>query len=221
MAADEEYANQKPAAEFWLGVAVGSGCEIYLPPGNALLGKEMQLYGYEMVPGILPMHVELRKNAIRQQLAEQERLKAEAEGKKKSIIEKVKKEIEPRMKAAAELANKASDDDKPKLKDAFESIKAEGNALLAEVTKLDGEISLVIGRINFCSGVMSEIRNEENSLNGHLAKFEDVRSKKAMIYHAKRDTPAATQEPVVTEPTWNIDEKPGQPQPRKKKRHHR
>ena len=120
------------------------------------------------------MHVELRKNAIRQQLAEQERLKAETEGKKKSIIAKVKKDIEPRLKATADKMNSAPEADKPKLKEEFNAIKAEGDALYAEVTKLDQELSLTIGRINFCSGVMSEIRNEENSLNGHLAKFEDV-----------------------------------------------
>jgi hypothetical protein len=190
MAADEEYANQKPCAEFWMGVAIGQGCEVYLPPGNPMLGKEMMLYGYEMLPGILPMHVELRKMAIRQQIAEQEKAKAEAEGKKKDIIARIK--LLP---------------DNEKL------------PLIKEVAALDQELSLIVGRYNFCSGVMSEIRNEENSLNGHLAKFEDVRSRKAAILHAVRDTPAEVP-PAVINPAsgvWNIDEKPVVIPPKKKK----
>jgi len=191
MAANEEYANQKPCAEFWLGVAIGCGCEVYLPPGNPLLGKEMQLYGYEMTPGINPMHVELRKMAIRQQTAEQERLKAEEEGKKKDLIARIK--LLP---------------DNEKL------------PLIKEVGAIDQELSLIVARYNFCSGVMSEIRNEENSLNGHLAKFEDVRSRKAAILHAVRDTPAEVP-PAVINPAsgvWNIDEKPVPVVNKKKKR---
>jgi hypothetical protein len=182
MAADEEYSNQKPCAEFWLGVAIGCGCEIYLPPGNPLLGKEMQLYGYEMTPGIIPMHVELRKNAIRQQLKEQETLKSEAEGKKK--------DLQARLKAAATDSEKVG--------------------LLKAITGLDNDISLYVGRINFCSGVMSEIRNEENSLNGHLARFEDVRSRKAMIMHGIRNAPAITK-PLEIDPAsakWQSEGKP-------------
>lgn len=182
MAANEEYANQKPCAEFWLGVAIGAGCEIYLPPGNALLGKEMMLYGYEMTPGINPMHVELRKNAIRQQLDENTRLKQESEG--------LKKEIQERLKKATTNEEKVT--------------------FLQQITKLDNDISLYVGRINFCSGIMSEIRNEENSLNGHLAKFEDVRSRKAMIYRGIRSAPALTQ-PQTIDPEsakWHVEGKP-------------
>jgi hypothetical protein len=142
----------------------------------------MQLYGYEMTPGIIMMHVELRKNAIRQQLNEQETLKSEAEGKKKDL--------------QARLKNAATDTEKVEL--------------LKAITGLDNDISLYVGRINFCSGVMSEIRNEENSLNGHLARFEDVRSRKAMIMHGIRNAPAITK-PLEIDPAsakWQSEGKP-------------
>lgn len=43
MDSDNEYANQKPGAEFWIGMALGKGIEIYLPPVSSLL--KTALYG--------------------------------------------------------------------------------------------------------------------------------------------------------------------------------
>jgi len=43
MAGDNEYQKQKPSAEFWLGVAIGRGVEVWLPPDCMLLKSE--LYG--------------------------------------------------------------------------------------------------------------------------------------------------------------------------------
>lgn len=192
MAMGEEYSNQRPATEFWMGVATGMGVDIYLPPGNPLLGKEMLLYGYEMSVGILPMHVELRKNALRQQLSEQERIKSELEGKKKLLA--------PKLKIEAERA---------------EAVK--------QITALDQDISLAIGRINFCSGALAEIRNEENSLNGHLARFEDMNSRKAAIWHSKRDAPSAVKDAVIPESSakWDVEDKPKLPNAKRGKRRKR
>jgi hypothetical protein len=43
MDSDNEWANQKPGAEFWIGIALGKGIEIYLPPVSSLL--KTALYG--------------------------------------------------------------------------------------------------------------------------------------------------------------------------------
>lgn len=194
MAADEEYANQKPCTEFWLGAAIGMGVDVYLPPGNALLGGEMRLYGYEMRVGILPMHVEIRKRAIIQQNGELQKQLSEFEGKKKALVEKVKA---------------APDNEK--------------GELIKQITAIDNELSWVVGRINYCSGALGEIRNEENSLNGHLAKWEDSRSQKAALMIAKRETPAVVKPAVITPEMarWHVEESPAKPVTPKKKRHHR
>ena len=45
MSGPTEYVEQKPCGEFWLGVLMGMGVELYLPPNNQMLtGK---LYGYQ------------------------------------------------------------------------------------------------------------------------------------------------------------------------------
>jgi hypothetical protein len=46
MAQDSEYGQQRPSCEFFLGVARGRGCEIFLPKTSDLL-KVRWLYGYE------------------------------------------------------------------------------------------------------------------------------------------------------------------------------
>jgi hypothetical protein len=46
---EEEYFHQKPCAEFWCGIAVGRGIEVYIPPQSALC-KQAYRYGYEPEP---------------------------------------------------------------------------------------------------------------------------------------------------------------------------
>jgi hypothetical protein len=46
---DEEYAWQKPCAEFWVGLAVGRGIEVYIPPQSAVCKQQFR-YGYEKEP---------------------------------------------------------------------------------------------------------------------------------------------------------------------------
>lgn len=41
MESENEYSNQKPSAEFWIGLALGKGVEIYLPPGCALMNSKV------------------------------------------------------------------------------------------------------------------------------------------------------------------------------------
>lgn len=46
---EEEYFHQKPCAEFWCGLAVGRGIEVFIPPQSALC-KQQYRYGYEPEP---------------------------------------------------------------------------------------------------------------------------------------------------------------------------
>ena len=45
MTGPDEYVRQKPCGEYWLGMIMGAGKELYLPPNNQLLTGG--LYGYQ------------------------------------------------------------------------------------------------------------------------------------------------------------------------------
>jgi len=47
MSALDEWALQRPGGTFWIGMAAGSGVELYFPPRNQILSAP--LYGYERV----------------------------------------------------------------------------------------------------------------------------------------------------------------------------
>lgn len=84
MSSDEEYANQKPNAEFWIGIAIGRGIKLTLTEGTHLLGGREKLYGYEKMPGFTKMHAEIRFR--------------EANKKHKQAVEKLQQAIEKRNK---------------------------------------------------------------------------------------------------------------------------
>ncbi len=48
---ETEYGPQRGSAEFWLGIAVGRGVQVCLPPKCSLLKDPPLLYGYESHPG--------------------------------------------------------------------------------------------------------------------------------------------------------------------------
>lgn len=50
LASDTEYANQRAAAEYFIGVARGMGIEVVVAAGSALL-KSPTIYGYDQVAG--------------------------------------------------------------------------------------------------------------------------------------------------------------------------
>lgn len=50
LASDVEYANQRAAAEYLIGVARGMGVTVVIAPGSALL-KSPSIYGYDQKPG--------------------------------------------------------------------------------------------------------------------------------------------------------------------------
>lgn len=49
LASDTEYASQRPAAEYLIGLARGLGREVVVAPGSALL-RSLELYGYDQQP---------------------------------------------------------------------------------------------------------------------------------------------------------------------------
>lgn len=55
---EEEYFWQKPCAEFWVGMAVGRGIEVFIPPQSALC-KQSYRYGYEPEPQTIIRQSEL------------------------------------------------------------------------------------------------------------------------------------------------------------------
>lgn len=59
MASDTEYADQKPAAEFIMGMAMGRGIDIYVHPKCALL--KAAVYGYEGVPHVVRARLDYLK----------------------------------------------------------------------------------------------------------------------------------------------------------------
>jgi hypothetical protein len=83
MSSEEEYGNQRPCAVFWNGVAVGKGIKLVEPPGCKLMGQYDVLYGYDKIPGITKMHLEIEKNAYGKETqkigADLERIRGEKE----------------------------------------------------------------------------------------------------------------------------------------------
>lgn len=69
---EEEYFHQKPCAEFWVGIAVGRGIEVFIPPQSALC-KQTYRYGYEPEPQtvIRPSEIDAHHKAL---MAERQKL---------------------------------------------------------------------------------------------------------------------------------------------------
>ena len=65
MTSETEYAMQKPCGEFWMGVCVGRGIKLTLPKGSPMLGQTVKLYGYDKIPGLTLMHLEIKRNMLR------------------------------------------------------------------------------------------------------------------------------------------------------------
>ncbi|RLC81731.1 MAG: hypothetical protein DRJ03_19875 [Chloroflexi bacterium] len=89
MSSQEEYAYQKPCMEFWMGVAIGKGVEIYLPTGCHLLGETEELYGYDKLPGYTKMHAEIRKNELSRTRADAQAKVNLVQGEKKHLVDQL------------------------------------------------------------------------------------------------------------------------------------
>lgn len=87
MSSQEEYGYQKACTEFWLGIAIGKGIEVYLPPNCRLLGETEELYGYDKMPGFTPMHAEIRRNELSAMRANSQAGLAKIQGKKEQLFQ--------------------------------------------------------------------------------------------------------------------------------------
>jgi hypothetical protein len=85
MSSEEEYGNQRPCATFWNGIAIGKGIKVVEPPGCRLLGQHDVLYGYEKIPGITKMHLEIELNAHRKAALETAARLESVRGQKKEV----------------------------------------------------------------------------------------------------------------------------------------
>jgi hypothetical protein len=114
MSSQEEYGHQRACAVFWAGIAIGRGIKLVEPEGCRLLGQFDVLYGYDKIPGITKMHLEIERNAYTKQaqkeqaelnkiLGEKERvekmLNAAIQTKQKGRQNKLKKELEVLLNA--------------------------------------------------------------------------------------------------------------------------
>jgi len=66
---ETEYGTQRGSCEFWLGIAMGKGVQIVLPPETTLLRDPPELYGYEshdehaqLVPSYRPKQITIEKD---------------------------------------------------------------------------------------------------------------------------------------------------------------
>ena len=107
MASQTEYSYQKPCAEFWLGVELGTGVKLVLPPGCNLLGGTEILYGYEKTPGLTRMHLEISRNSYGKELEKVRKKIGEIEGRMSHINHLLKGSLTKgkREKLEQEFAN--------------------------------------------------------------------------------------------------------------------
>lgn len=78
MAQHEEYANQRPSCEYWIGVANGMGVSVYVP-GESDLMKAGKLYGYETHNGQMYTKCRARDMELVDRIKLLEQQKTEAE----------------------------------------------------------------------------------------------------------------------------------------------
>jgi len=76
MALSSEYSAQRPSVEFFIGIAVGMGVVLHLPPDTSLL-KSRELYAYEENSGFMEV-VRAKEKEIEQRLALAKHNKLEA-----------------------------------------------------------------------------------------------------------------------------------------------
>lgn len=75
---DSEFAYQKPAAEYLLGVARGLGIGVFIPDKSALL-KASHLYGYERTPDVGVLDMKLLEKRFKDYSKQQEKALAQAQ----------------------------------------------------------------------------------------------------------------------------------------------
>jgi hypothetical protein len=68
MAQNDEYANQRPSCEYFLGLAAGAGIEVYVPVESDLM-KSRQLYGFDTDGGQMRDKCKQRRTELAQRIA--------------------------------------------------------------------------------------------------------------------------------------------------------
>jgi len=115
MASGTEYSYQKPNANYWAGILIGKGCTFYLPDGCQLLGYKLPLYGYDAVPEINRMHLEIKRNAHLQKENEKKAEFQQIQGRAQQLYRQLttekgmsKKRQEKLQKELAQLQNQGA-----------------------------------------------------------------------------------------------------------------
>lgn len=124
MASETEYASQKANAEFWEGIAIGRGVKLVNPEGCSLLGTRVELYGYEKIPGITLMHLEIERNNYHN-----ETVKAQAELERVRGMQNI---------ARSELEQARKTNQKGRLKRAQNKMSALVNEEVKALIKVNG-----------------------------------------------------------------------------------
>ena len=109
MSSTEEYGHQRANAVFWNGVAIGHGIKYVEPPNCKLMGQHEPLYGYEKVPGVTKMHLEIEANGY------------QTEAKK--MADKLEQIRGAKSAAAVELASAAKSNQKGRIKRAKRTLE--------------------------------------------------------------------------------------------------
>ena len=84
-ASESEYAGQRPNAEYWMGLAIGRGIKFVRPENSSILGANEKLYGYEKIPGVSRMHLEIYRNNAKMQVEKAKMLLDQIRGKRAQI----------------------------------------------------------------------------------------------------------------------------------------
>jgi len=139
MGSDTEYAYQKGSANFWIGMAIGAGVEVYLPDNCTLLGAKEQLYGYEMVLGVNPMALEIDMRRFKN---DEDQLVGQVNVVNGKIQEKFKIWNQPNIG------------------------KGRKQKLAKEIDQLQGQMIDLVNKTNFVAGMRTYAELQQSRLDG-------------------------------------------------------
>ena len=98
MSSEEEYGHQRACAVFWSGIAIGKGIKLVEPVGCKLHGQHDVLYGYDKIPGITKMHLEISRNAFIKDTQEKQAALQQIMGKKQVVEQQLDQAVKANQK---------------------------------------------------------------------------------------------------------------------------
>ena len=128
MSASEEYGSQRQACEYWLGVAEGRGCKIFIPQESEILHTPY-IYGYELENDIVAQ-------ARIRRLGLQEGVKIYEDKKIQKLIE-----LNQNIGAYNVLKNKVDEEELKRIKSIIDKDKATIKEIEMQINKNMGAIS--------------------------------------------------------------------------------